>query len=174
MVPPCRKATLVKLTDAKTVGVVLVIQDADFERNLETMDREAREYGFNVEYLLVNSVRKAQIPAWCIKDNMTIITYRVDYDRRCRFRTETASAFISKRFDLLIANPAAISNIVENVVMASQASLKVGRIFAGGGIYDIGVKTETSATDASAQEQADKGSMQVLLDTYKLITANIE
>ena len=135
-----RAGKLIPLAQSQRVGIVLNLENPDCAESVRYLNAEAARFGFAIDYLLVNPYKVA-IPQWALRDGMTVINFKEDFDGACRFLTGTAEEFWIQERDYLIAISLNRSTIIDAIVMESAASFKIGRAGSDSDrIYDLTVR----------------------------------
>ncbi|MBQ6437693.1 MAG: hypothetical protein IJK20_04485 [Bacteroidales bacterium] len=161
-----RAGKLIPLAQARRVGVVLNLENPDCAESVRYLNDEAARFGFAIDYLLINPFKVA-IPQWALRDGMTVINYKVDFDGACRFITGTAEKFWIQERDYLIALSAAPSSIIDAIMQESAAGFKIGRAgSASERIYDLTVRIGWNERGGNLAE--------LLLSSLKVLTREID
>ena len=161
-----RAGKLIPLAQARRVGVVLNLENPDCAKSVRYLNEEAARFGFAIDYLLVNPF-KVEIPQWALRDNMTVINFKEDFDGGCRFITGTAEEFWIQERDYLIAISFNRSTIIDAIAMESAAGFKIGRAGADSDrIYDLTVRIGWNERSENLAE--------LLLSTLKVLTREID
>lgn len=135
-----RIARIISLEEAKTLDVILDLENGNCADSVDCLDAAASAYGLQIRYLLVNPSRTA-LPGWALKGNMQVVNYKVDFNRRGRFLTETAEQFANGGADILMAVANHRREIVDKIAEISNAGLKIGKASLGNkNPYDITVR----------------------------------
>ena len=135
-----RNCVLIPLAKTRTVGVVINLSDRGCAAYVRYLKEEAARFGFEVEYLLVNH-DPVEIPQWALRDEMTVINFKKDFDGACRFLTGTAAEFSLRERDYLIVLSETRSAVIDAIVQQAVAGFKVGRGDSGSDrLYDLTVR----------------------------------
>jgi len=121
-----RTARIVSLEEAKSIDVILNLENGNCAESVAFLDKTASEYGLQIRYLLVNPSRTV-IPDWALKGNMQVVNYLVDFGRKGQFLTSTAEEFAKHKADILLAVSNHGNAIVESIAAISEATLKMGK-----------------------------------------------
>jgi hypothetical protein len=161
-----RAGKLIPLAETKRVGVVLNLENPDRAESIRYLNEEAARFGFAIDYLLVNPYKVA-IPQWALRDGMTVINFKEDFDGACRFLTGTAEKFWIQERDYLIAISLNRSTIIDAIVMESAASFKIGRAGSDSDrIYDLTVRIGWNERGENLAE--------LLFSSLKVLTREID
>lgn len=164
--PSGRKAQIITLNEAETMQVVLNLDNRDCARSVECLDREARVNNISIKYLLVNSSRTA-IPRWCLREDMQVLNFKVDFSRRGKFLTDAAEKFALESPDIFIAVSDARNPIIDNIAAMSGAKLKIGEVSRfSDNPYDLSTRRKLLQSDVDPAEE--------LIACLKTVTGELE
>ena len=161
-----RVSRLIPLANTHFVGVVVNLAGRDCAESIRYLDAEAARFGFVVDYLLVNPT-PVEIPQWALRDGMTVLNFKQDFDGECRFLTGTAEKFWSRERDYLIALSDSRFPLIDKIAQEASAGFKIGREAAGSDrIYDLTVRIGRS--------EREENLAALLLSTLKVLTREID
>lgn len=161
-----RVSRLIPLAKTRSVGVVINLACADRAESVRYLEAEAARFGFLVDYLLVNP-SPLEIPQWALRDGMTVLNYKQDFDGECRFLTGTAEKFWSRERDYLITLNERHFPLIDVIAGQASAGFKIGREARGNDrIYDLTVRIGRSDREENLAMR--------LLSSLKVLTREID
>lgn len=140
-----RKVEIVPFDKARTLKIILSMNDSDCAECLSYIDCEAIRHCVDPFYLIVNDSRKA-LPQWLLRPNVTVLNLKKDFDRRGEIITAEADRFLGMDSDLLFALTNDYSPIVETLTLRAESGFKVGPKFSQGSHpfdFEIGINGKT-------------------------------
>lgn len=161
-----RVSRLIPLAKTHFVGVVINLDCRDCAGSVRYLNAEAARYGFLVDYLLVNP-NTLEIPQWALRDGMSVLNYKQDFDGECRFLTGTAEKFWSRERDYLITISDSRFPLIEIIAGQASAGFKIGREASGNDrIYDLTVRI--------GRNDREENLAMRLLSSLKVLTREID
>ena len=161
-----RAGKLIPLAQTRRVSVVLNLENPDCAESVRYLNNEAARFGFAIDYLLVNPFKVA-IPQWALREGMTVINFKEDFDGACRFFTGTAEKFWLQERDYLIAISAVPSTVIDAIAQEATAGFKIGRAGSGSErIYDLTVRIGWNERGENLAE--------ILFSSLKVLTREID
>ena len=161
-----RAGKLIPLAQTRRVSVVLNLENPDCAESVRYLNDEAARFGFAIDYLLVNPFKVA-IPQWALREGMTVINFKEDFDGACRFITGTAEKFWLQKRDYLIALSAVPSTVIDAIAQEATAGFKIGRAGSGSErIYDLTVRIGWNERGENLAE--------ILFSSLKVLTREID
>ena len=107
------------------------------------------------------------IPQWALREGMTVINFKEDFDGACRFITGTAEKFWLQERDYLIALSAFPSTVIDAIAQEATAGFKIGRAGSDSErIYDLTVRIGWNERGENLAE--------ILFSSLKVLTREID
>lgn len=161
-----RAGKLIPLAESQRVGIVLNLENPDCAESVRYLNEEAARFGFAIDYLLVNPFKVA-IPQWALREGMTVINFKEDFDGACRFLTGTAEKFWIQERDYLIALSAGPSMVIDAIAQEASAGFKIGRAGSESDrIYDLTLRIGWNERGENLAE--------LFLSSLKVLTREID
>ncbi|MFA5325963.1 MAG: hypothetical protein WC305_07380 [Bacteroidales bacterium] len=141
LISPERKVKLIALKEAKTLGVILYLKNSSCHASVQSINKEAEKYGFNVTFIIINPYN-LEIPDWCLKDNFIFLNNKIDISSCGTPQNDKANIFINKKFDFLFSISNRYCFTMEYIAKLSKASFKVGIENSSNNPYDLSIKVK--------------------------------
>lgn len=142
-----RKVALLPFEKARTVKVILILDDPQCMDSYTFLCSEAEKHGIELKFLLINP-HKSPVPQWLVKDNITVLNYKKDFTKS-KLLNSTADKFCDGNCDICMTLSTKPAYIVNELSFRTESTLRLGPDFGESHPFDIAFKYKKGSPSTS-------------------------
>lgn len=142
-----RKVALLPFEKARTVKVILILDDPQCADSYAFLCSEAEKHGIELKFLLINP-HKSPVPQWLVKDNITVLNNKKDFNRS-KLLNSASDEFCSGKCDICMTFYTKPSHIANELAFRTESTLRLGPDFGESHPFDIAFKYKKGSSSTS-------------------------